>query len=161
MNILVTGAWQEAEKYITELESMENKVIFMQCEKNELPCEYGWVEGVICNGLFLYHDVNKFTNLKYIQLTSAGYDRVPIEYLNNKKIKINNARGVYSIPMAEFAVFSILQFYKQSRFFYKNQSIHKWEKNRNLLEMTDKKVCIIGCGSVGNRMCKTIRGIWV
>ena len=32
-------------------------------------------------------------------------------------IELHNAAGVYSVPMAEFAVCGILQLYKQSRFF--------------------------------------------
>lgn len=56
-------------------------------------------------------------NLKYIQLTSAGYDRVPLDYIKNHNIDIYNARGVYSIPMAEYAVASVLQLYKNFTFF--------------------------------------------
>lgn len=154
MKFLVTGAWSDAKKCIFEIEKMGHTVVFMQYEKEELPCEYDWVEGAICNGLFLYHDVQKFTNLKYIQLTSAGYDRVPIDYIKAHNIEINNARGVYSIPMSEFAIASVLQFYKQSRLFYYNQKVRKWEKRRDLQELTDKIVCIIGCGSVGVECAK-------
>lgn len=58
----------------------------------------------------------KIQNLRYIQLTSAGYDRVPMNYVKEHKIEIHNARGVYSIPMAEFAISGVLQLFKQARF---------------------------------------------
>lgn len=154
MNLLITGAWQSAEEYIDQARYLGHSVYFMQYEKDDLPCLYEWVEGVICNGLFLYHSIEKFVNLKYIQLTSAGLDRVPIDYVKRHNITLHSARGVYSIPMAEFAVAGVLQLYKQSRFFYKNQNEHKWEKNRNLIELFGKKVCIVGCGSVGNECAK-------
>ena len=99
--------------------------------------------------LFLSHPIEKFTNLRYIQLTSAGFDRVPMEYVKVHNIEIRNARGVYSIPMAEFALCGVLQLYKQSRFFMENQKARTWEKHRRLLELSGKTVCIIGCGSVG------------
>lgn len=111
-------------------------------------------EAAICNGLFLYNDIEQFTNLKYIQLTSAGMDRVPMEYIQAHGITIHNARGVYSIPMAEFAVGGVLQLYKQSRFFAENQRKHMWEKHRGLLELSGKTVCIVGCGSVGTECAK-------
>lgn len=149
MNILMTGAWKDAEKYKLELEKLGHTLVFLQQEKDELPCPYDWVEGVVCNGLFLNHPIQKFTNLKYIQLTSAGYDRIPMEYLKEHNIEIHNAGGVYSIPMAEFAICGVLQLYKQSRFFYQNQKESKWEKNRGLLELYGKTVVIVGCGSVG------------
>lgn len=157
MNLLITGAWQQAKDHIDEIRQQGHSVAFLQYEKEELPCEYEWVEGVICNGLFLQHSIEKFTNLKYIQLTSAGFDRVPMEYVKEHGIEIHNARGVYSIPMAEFVLGGVLQLYKQARFFGENQKSHRWEKHRNLLELFGKTVCIVGCGSVGTECAKRFR----
>lgn len=157
MNLLITGAWQNAKENIDSIEKMGHTVVFMQYEKDELPCDYLWVEGVICNGLFLSHPINKFENLKYIQLTSAGYDRVPMDYVKEHNIEIYNARGVYSIPMAEFAVSGVLQLYKNSKFFIKNQQNKIWEKDRNLIELYGKTVCIVGCGSVGTECAKRFK----
>ena len=154
MNLLVTGAWADAKAHISELEAMGHTVCFLQYEKDQLPCEYGWVEGIICNGLFLSHPIERFTNLRYIQLTSAGFDRVDMDYVKAHGIEIHNARGVYSIPMAEFAVCGVLQLYKQAAFFRENQKHHLWEKHRRLLELSGKRVLIVGCGSVGNECAK-------
>ena len=81
MNLLVTGAWQGAKDGIEQLKTLGHQVQFLQFEKDALPCSYEWVEGVICNGLFLSHPIERFTHLKYIQLTSAGFDRVDMQYL--------------------------------------------------------------------------------
>lgn len=157
MNLLVTGAWSDGKNCIAELETMGHNVTFMQYEKDALPCDYEWVEGVICNGLFLSHPIEKFTNLKYIQLTSAGFDRVDMNYVKAHNIEIHNARGVYSIPMAEFAICGVLQLYKQAAFFRENQRNHLWEKHRGLLELAGKNVLIVGCGSVGNECAKRFK----
>ncbi len=154
MNILITGAWNQALDYISEIEKQGHKVEFMQFEKDELPCPYEWVEGVVCNGLFLNHGIEKFLNLKYIQLTSAGFDRVPMDYVKEHNIEIYNARGVYSIPMAEFAVTGVLQLYKQMEYFRQNQKKHEWNKHRGLVELYGKTVCILGCGNVGTECAK-------
>lgn len=157
MNVLLTGAWQGAETHIDEIQALGHNVLYMKQETDELPCPYSWVEGVVCNGLFLTHPIERFENLRYIQLTSAGYDRVPMEYVKGKNIEIHNAKGVYSIPMAEFAVGGILQIYKQSRCFFENQKAHKWEKHRGLPELDGKTVCIVGCGSVGTECAKRLK----
>lgn len=157
MNLLVTGAWSDGKNHIAELEAMGHIVTFMQYEKDALPCDYEWVEGVICNGLFLTHPIEKFINLKFIQLTSAGFDRVDMNYVKAHNIEIHNARGVYSIPMAEFAVCGVLQLYKQAAFFRENQRNHLWEKHRGLLELAGKNVLIVGCGSVGNECAKRFK----
>lgn len=154
MNLLVTGAWSDGKNYIPELEAMGHTVCFLQYEKDSLPCEYSWVEGVVCNGLFLSHPIEKFTNLRYIQLTSAGFDRVDMDYVRAHGIEIRNARGVYSIPMAEFALGGVLQLYKQAAFFRENQKRHVWEKHRGLQELFGRRVLIVGCGSVGSECAR-------
>ena len=90
------------------------------------------IEGVICNGLFLYNDIKKFSSLKFVQLTSAGLDRVPVGYINEKGIKLFNAKGVYGIPMAEYAVCGVLQLYKKTGGFYENQQNQRNGKFREL-----------------------------
>lgn len=154
MNLLITGAWTGAKDYIEQIENEGHAVVFMQYEKDDLPCAYEWVEGIICNGLFLTHSIEKFVNLKYIQLTSAGFDRVPMEYVAEHNIEIHNARGVYSIPMAEFAVAGVLQLYKKMDFFRESQKKHEWNKHRGCLELFEKTVCVVGCGSVGTECAK-------
>ena len=157
MNLLITGAWQQAKEYIPTIESKGHQVRFLQFERDELPCEYEWVEGIIGNGIFLSHPIEKFVNLKYIQLTSAGFDRVPMDYVKEHGIEIHNARGVYSAPMAELAVAGVLELYKKMRFFYENQKKHNWEKQRGLLELFGKTVVIVGCGDVGIECAKRFR----
>ena len=153
MNLLITGAWQQAKEYIPTIESKGHQVQFLQFEKDALPCDYEWVEGIIGNGIFLSHPIEKFVNLKYIQLTSAGFDRVPMDYVKEHGI----ARGVYSVPMAEFAVAGVMELYKKMRFFYENQKKHNWEKHRGLLELFGKTVVIVGCGDVGIECARRFR----
>ena len=157
MNLLVTGAFDWTEKELNMLRAIGHKVVFMQQEKTPLPCDAAWVEGIIGNGIFLSHSIEQFTSLRYIQLTSAGFDRVPMDYVKQHGIEIHNARGVYSIPMAEFAVSGVLQLYKQSGYFHENQKAHKWEKHRGLLELFGKNICIVGCGSVGTECAKRFK----
>lgn len=154
MKLLITGAWKCTQEQLNALESIGHSIVFMQNEKDLLPCAYEEVEGVICNGLFLYHAIERFTSLRYIQLTSAGFDRVPMEYVQAKGIAIHNARGVYGIPMAEYAVSGVLQLYKQSSFFYERQKKRVWEKHRGVLELYKKRVCVVGCGNVGTECAK-------
>jgi len=154
MKLLITGAFTSDKTQLNEIAKLGHDVVFMQNESDPLPIGAAEIEGVICNGLFLHHKIGQFCSLKYIQLTSAGFDRVPMDYVKEHNIKIFNARGVYSVPMAEFALCGVLQLYKKSEFFSKNQKAHNWEKQRNVLELFGKTVCIVGCGSVGTECAK-------
>ena len=149
MNLLITGAWAGAKDHIGEIEALGHTVRFMQQEKDPLPCEPDWAEGVVCNGLFLYHRMEEFKNLRFIQLTSAGFDRVDMDYVNAQGIEIHNARGVY--------VSGVLELYKQARFFLENQQARRWEKHRGLLELFGRTVTIVGCGSVGTECAKRFK----
>lgn len=157
MNLLITGAWNHTPEQRKVIEELGHRVTFMQNEWGSLPVAYEEVEGVICNGLFLHHPIEKFTKLRYIQLISAGLDKVPVDYIRERDIALHNAKGVYSIPMAEFAVAGVLQIYKQMAFFRKNQNEHLWNKHRGLLELQGKTVCILGCGDVGTECAKRFR----
>ena len=156
MNVLITGAFQLNSEELAILEAAGHKVFTRPDERSpvEQPERY---EAVVCNGLFLYNPIESFNSLRLIQLTSAGLDRVPLDYIRAHGIELHNAAGVYSIPMAEFAVCGILQLYKQSRFFAANQAQHKWEKHRGLLELSGKRVCILGCGDVGREIAKRLK----
>ena len=157
MKLLITGALGKDESFFDELRNCGHEIVYAEDERTPLTeqqVEAAEIEGVICNGLFLYNDIAKFTALRWIHLTSVGFDRVPLQYIKDHAITLHNARGVYSIPMAEFAVSGVLQLYKGANYFYQNQARHTWEKKRDLLELFGKTVCIVGCGNVGTECAR-------
>lgn len=157
MKLLLTGAFRYTNEQIEYIKSIGYDVTFIQDERIPIEFDVSDIEAVVCNGLFLYTPIEKFKSLRFIQLTSAGLDRVPLDYTKEHNIKIANARGVYSAPMAEFALAGVLQLYKQSRFFYNNQKAHKWDKHRGLLELTSKNVLVVGAGSIGSEVAKRFK----
>lgn len=154
MNLLLTGCFKYTEEQLKKLHTLGYELHFIQQEKDELPLKSSEIDATVCNGLFLSHDISEFTNLKFIQLTSAGFDRVPVETIKERCIELYNARDVYSTPMAEWAVFRVLEHYKQGWFFKKEQDYGRWTKHRGLREMAGKKVAIVGAGNVGQEVAK-------
>jgi len=116
---------------------------------------------IVCNAFFQFNDIAKFDNLKFIQITSVGYDRIPFKYIKEKNIKLFNAENVYSIPISEWVLLKILEIYKKSKMFYESQKQHKWEKQQDLLELTDKNALIKGFGSIGKKIAKRIKPLGV
>lgn len=159
MKLLITSVFRATEEEKAELERLGYEIYFQPDERekigDDIPCDE--IEGIICNGLFLYTPPERFPQLRFVQLTSAGLDRVPMDYMAEHGITVFNARGVYSAPMAEYAVCGILQLYKQSAFFEKNKASHIWEKHRGLEELGGKTVCTVGCGSVGAACAERLR----
>ena len=156
-NILLTGAYKYSDEQIEKIKEIGYKVTFIQDERVKLDIDVSCFSAVVCNSLFIYNDIKKFENLELIHLTSAGLDRVPLEYIKEKNITLCNASGVYSIPIAEWVILKILEVYKQSRQFHYQQGRKLWVKQRYLEELTGKNVAILGFGSIGQEIAKRIK----
>ena len=154
MKLLITGALKLTEEENKKIKSLVDDVVFLQDERPKTDIDVSEFEGVICNSLFVNNNIDDFKSLKYIQLTSAGTDRVPMDKVGERGITLHTARGVYSIPMAEWALCKALDHCKKTAFFHSNQKMGLWEKNRSLTELYGKNVCIVGFGSIGNECGK-------
>ena len=157
MNLLLTGCFNYTEDQKDKLHSLGYDIYFLAHEADALPLAAEEVDATVCNGLFLHHDIEDFKKLKFIQLTSAGLDRVPVEKIKEKNIILMNARGCYNIPMAEWAVFRVLEHFKQGWFFKKEQENIRWTKCRGLRELKGSKIAVIGAGNVGQEVAKLFK----
>lgn len=156
MNLLLTGAYNYTKEQIQRLEALGYQTFFVQNELKALNMPFDNIDATVCNGLFLHNNIEAFKKLKLIQLTSAGTDRVPTDYINNNNIRLETAQGVYSIPIAEWVILKILELFKKSRSFYFAQHNRGWEKQQDLLELSGKNALIIGFGSIGEEVAKRL-----
>ena len=150
MKLLITGAFECSQEFLALLRDLDIEIVYLEREDGEIDFFPQEIDAVVCNWLFVHHDIAQFKKLKYIQLLSAGLDRVPLDYIREHGIVLHNAAGVYSIPMAEHAVCGVLQLYRQSVVFSRQKQEKRWHKIRNLKELTGKTVCIVGAGNVGS-----------
>lgn len=116
---------------------------------------------LVCYNPFEKLDISGMKNLKWIQLSSAGIDQLPIEEVKNKGIWVTNNRGGYSIPIGEWIVMKILEMLKKSSSLYRNQQIRKWKMDMSLLELYGKRVGFIGTGSIATEAAKRLQGFEV
>lgn len=160
MNLLLTGCFKYNEEQLNAIKSLGYRVYYMESEKyDELPIPAEDIDATICNYLFTVKDFKSFTNIKLIQLVSAGLDRVPLDEIKARGCKLYNARGVYSTPMAEWALFRVLEKYKQGWFFKNEQEKKSWTKNRDVKEVFGIKVAIIGVGNIGGEVAKRFKAL--
>lgn len=156
VNILITGAIKLSDSFRSQIEELGLNIIYVQNELEVIPFDVSNIELIICNGLFLHNDITRFTSLKYIQITSAGFDRLPMKQIKERGIIVNNARGVYSVPMAEWALSCILAIYKNTKGFIENKRNKVWNKDRNVLELHSKSALVVGYGNVGREVAKRL-----
>ena len=92
---------------------------------------------------------------------SAGIDKyltIP-EIKNNPSITLTNARGAYSVPLAEYTIMSLLYFNYHIPTYFKAFTHKTWERPVN--ELVDKKtILIIGYGKKGVAIAKRIKPVF-
>lgn len=161
IKLLLTGAFHYTEEQLEQLKNSGFEITFIQNERVKTDIDCSEFEAVVCNGFFLYNDIERFRSLKMIQATSAGLDRLPLDFIKKNGIMLKNARGVYSIPMAEWCICRILDIYKYSCFFDENQKNKVWQKHRGLRELSGKRAVILGAGDVGSRTAERLKAFGV
>lgn len=119
------------------------------------------IDILLCYNPFNTLNISKFTNLKWIQLTSIGIDQVPLEVVKERDIILTNNKGGYSIPIGEWIVLKILEMFKNSKAFYQKQEQKKWKIDTSLLEIYGKTVGFIGTGTIAVEAAKRLKGFGV
>ena len=99
-----------------------------------------------------------FPNLKLYQLTSAGFDGIDLEKFSAKNVAICNAGDVYSVPIAETVIYGMLKFEKRFHNNPKRNCLRLTRKYKYIGELKDKNLLIMGCGGIGNAVCKRANG---
>ena len=156
MKLLVTGSLGATEKDLEALAALGHEIVLHPAER--VPVEHPeQFEGAVCNSIFHYTTHEGFTHLKYLQITSAGYDRVPMEWVRKRGITLHNADGVYSPAMAEWTVMRILELLKHVPQGFRNQLAARHKKDWKWQELTGKNVLLAGFGAYGREVVKRLR----
>jgi phosphoglycerate dehydrogenase-like enzyme len=159
MRLLVTGAFpiRDNERQLLASLGQGWSVVDQMDESAPLLVDPRTIDAIVCNRLFDHHDLNAFTQLKGIQLLSAGMDQVNLEVIQSRSIQLFNAKDIYSIPIAEWTVGKILEIAKSSRMFYEQQTQNRWQKRRDLLEINGLTALILGFGDIGKAVAQRLR----
>lgn len=106
-------------------------------------------------------DISKMKNLKYIMLTSVGFDQLPKEKVIKQNIQVTNNRGGYSISMSEWIVMCILEIYKKSKMLYKQQQDKVWHMDFGISELYGSRIGFLGTGTIAVEAAKRLNGFGV
>jgi phosphoglycerate dehydrogenase-like enzyme len=93
--------------------------------------------------------ISDLTNLKTVQLLTAGYEDV-IPFMRNQ-LMLCNARGIHDFSTSELALSLMLAHFKNHREFAHSQNQGSWN-HKTTGSTYGKEVAIIGAGSVAQRL---------
>ena len=97
-----------------------------------------------------------FPSLKLFQLTSAGFDGVPIKEYRDKNIDVANAGTTYSTPIAETVVLGVLLMAKKLRKNPNNRHFKYTRHYSEITELADKNVLVMGAGNIGTAVANRL-----
>lgn len=98
--------------------------------------------------------IRRMPNLKWIQVLSAGIEKLPLEEIRQKGIMLTNARGIHGIQMAEYTLAMILNLVRRNYIIYENQQKKIWDNRVRVDEAYGKTMGILGLGSIGTEIAQ-------
>lgn len=96
----------------------------------------------------------QLTNIKYIQLLSAGVDGIDPSECTKRGITLCNATGVYSVGMAEFVIYAMLMSAKRYNRNISNGHIRLQRGYKFMTELAGKTLGVMGVGGIGTEVAK-------
>ena len=100
----------------------------------------------------------KMPNLKVLQVPNAGYDDA-LEFLR-PGITLCNGRGIHDDSTAELAVGLTIASLRGFATFVRDQDKGEWV-NKNYDSINDRKIGIVGSGSIGSTIARMLSGFSV
>lgn len=97
------------------------------------------------------------SRIRWIQVWSAGVDRMPLKELEQKNILLTNASGVHGIPITEQIFSMLLAYTRNLHYAVRQQSQSKWDKSGTFRELSGKTAVIVGVGQIGSTTAKVAK----
>lgn len=155
MKVLFTIKYDENK--LNSIRDLGYDVVY-QSEKNiENNSEIDDSDILITYDSFSKLDINKMHNLKFVQTSSVGVDQLPKKEIIERGITVANNRGGYSIPIGEWIVKSILDIYKNTTSFYRNQQKKEWKTDFTTREISGMRVGFLGTGTIATEAAKRLK----
>eukprot|EP00190_Bangiopsis_sp_CCMP1999_P000717 CAMPEP_0198734476 /NCGR_PEP_ID=MMETSP1475-20131203/52833_1 /TAXON_ID= ORGANISM="Unidentified sp., Strain CCMP1999" /NCGR_SAMPLE_ID=MMETSP1475 /ASSEMBLY_ACC=CAM_ASM_001111 /LENGTH=333 /DNA_ID=CAMNT_0044497955 /DNA_START=111 /DNA_END=1112 /DNA_ORIENTATION=- len=91
----------------------------------------------------------KLSSLQWVHSQLAGVDKLVFpEFVQDDKVLLTNAKGVYNRPLVEWTIFAMMFFAKDLPRLRRNQFDRKWDQY-SVEEIHNKVLGIVGYGDIG------------
>ncbi|GEP42596.1 D-2-hydroxyacid dehydrogenase [Brevifollis gellanilyticus] len=97
----------------------------------------------------------KFKKLQWLQIESAGFSQLFPFGLNDGRITVTNARGIFDCPIAEWNIAMMINLARDLRTLIRHQDAHIWERSAQFTgEIRGRTVGIWGYGGIGRETAR-------
>jgi len=109
----------------------------------------GWIEDL---AQWILSDTN--SSLRWIQLDSAGIEKMDCSLLQSRGITLTNARGIHERQITESVFGILLAHVRGIDAAIRNQVSKKWQRNVPPGELHGRTILVAGTGSIGQGIAK-------
>lgn len=93
--------------------------------------------------------LSRCRELKWVQVTSVGIERLPMDMLEERLILVTNAWGVMGVAIAEDILCKMLMLSRKSRTSMELQRERIWRDPGGMVNLSGKTIGLLGTGDVG------------
>ena len=136
---------REAAPDYTITSSSADKLDAEQLRSAEIVC--GWHPS-------LSQVIEDGSKLKWVQTSSAGIDRLPLDELEKQGVFVTSASGIHPISMAETFFAMLLAFSRNLHHAIRHQAKREWSPSQQYEQLAGKTIGIIGVGTIGTEMAR-------
>ena len=97
--------------------------------------------------------VGRAPKLKWLQVTSAGVDRLLNDEIWQSSVIITNVSGIHAVPISEIVLEMMLMFVKRAPFCFELKQKRQWQQYTPSI-LYSKTVGIIGLGNIGREVAR-------
>jgi len=119
--------------------------------KERLAAVLAGTEVVFTNPIIPADIADRAPNLRWLQLTSAGVDRLIDAPIVRSRVTVTTASGIHAVTISEYVLGAILAFAKGFLRAYRSQQESKWAAYPPL-ELEGQTLGIVGMGAIGARV---------
>lgn len=95
--------------------------------------------------------LERLDGVRWLHTDTTGVDRLPIERLSERRIRVTNARHAHAAAVSEWALGAIFLAAKGLHRTVRHSDAHRWSPSPGVL-VSDRTVVILGLGSIGAKL---------
>ena len=99
------------------------------------------------------------TNLKWMQLNSAGTDGYTAEGILPADALLTNATGAYGLAISEHMLGTLLCLMKRLNSYCENQKEHQWKDAGNVTSIYGSRTLVVGLGDIGGEFAQRMHAL--
>ncbi len=101
----------------------------------------------------------KSTSIKLLQIGSSGWDRYENQNLRQQGIRLCNARGVYSVGVAECGIALMFALTRRFNDHFTDMTQGKFQRHEPYGEIEGSTACVVGVGEIGHTLAEKCKGL--